>query len=51
MRDGFPLSALAIRSEGRMNTKTLTLTLHEGYFVRRTWFDWFFALATLAGGG
>ena len=34
-----------------MNTKTLTLTLNEGYFVRRTWFDWFFALAALAGGG
>jgi len=33
-----------------MNTQTLTLTLHEGYFSRRTWFDWFFALAALVGG-
>lgn len=34
-----------------MNAKTLTLTLNEGYFVGRTWFDWFFAIAALVGGG
>lgn len=33
-----------------MNTKTLTLTLNESYFVRRNWFDWFFAFAALVGG-
>ncbi|KQB60259.1 c-type cytochrome biogenesis protein CcsB [Acidovorax sp. SD340] len=33
-----------------MNTNSLTLTLNEGYFVRRNWFDWFFAFAALAGG-
>ncbi len=33
-----------------MNTATTTLTLHEGYFSRRTWFDWVFALVVAAGG-
>ncbi len=27
-----------------------TITLHEGYFSRRNWFDWLFAVAVLAGG-
>jgi cytochrome c-type biogenesis protein CcsB len=33
-----------------MNTATTTLTLHEGYFSRRTWFDWLFAALVAAGG-
>ena len=33
-----------------MNTATTTLTLHEGYFSRRNWFDWAFALLVAAGG-
>ena len=33
-----------------MNTATTTLTLHEGFFSRRSWFDWLFALAVVAGG-
>jgi len=33
-----------------MNTATTTLTLNEGYFVRRNWFDWLFALLVVAGG-
>jgi cytochrome c-type biogenesis protein CcsB len=33
-----------------MNTATTTLTLHEGYFSRRTWFDWLFAAILTAGG-
>ena len=33
-----------------MNTATTTLTLNEGYFARRNWLDWLFALAVLAGG-
>jgi len=34
-----------------MNTATTTtLTLHEGYFSRRGWFDWLFALIVAAGG-
>jgi len=33
-----------------MNTATTTLTLHEGYFSRRNWFDWVFALLVAAGG-
>jgi cytochrome c-type biogenesis protein CcsB len=33
-----------------MNTATTTLTLHEGFFSRRNWFDWLFALLVAAGG-
>ena len=33
-----------------MNTATTTLTLHEGYFARRNWFDWLFAALTVVGG-
>ena len=33
-----------------MNTATTTLTLHEGYFSRRNWFDWLFAAIVAAGG-
>ena len=33
-----------------MNTATTTLTLNEGYFSRRNWFDWLFALLVVAGG-
>jgi cytochrome c-type biogenesis protein CcsB len=33
-----------------MNTAATTLTLHEGYFVRRNWFDWLFAAIVAAGG-
>jgi cytochrome c-type biogenesis protein CcsB len=29
---------------------TTTLTLNEGFFARRNWFDWLFALLALAGG-
>ena len=29
---------------------TTTLTLHEGYFSRRNWFDWLFAAVVVAGG-
>ena len=29
---------------------TTTLTLHEGYFARRNWFDWLFAAIVVAGG-
>lgn len=36
-----------------MNTTTLahngTLTLNEGYFARRTWGDWLFALLAVVG--
>jgi cytochrome c-type biogenesis protein CcsB len=31
-------------------TTTTTLTLHEGYFSRRGWFDWLFAAIVVAGG-
>jgi cytochrome c-type biogenesis protein CcsB len=31
-------------------TTTTTLTLDEGYFSRRNWFDWLFALVVAAGG-
>ncbi|MEG1454201.1 MAG: c-type cytochrome biogenesis protein CcsB, partial [Comamonas sp.] len=27
-----------------------TITLHSGYFSRRNWFDWLFALIVTAGG-
>jgi cytochrome c-type biogenesis protein CcsB len=33
-----------------MNTATTTLTLHEGFFSRRNWFDWLFAAIVAAGG-
>ena len=34
-----------------MNTATTTtITLDEGYFSRRNWFDWLFALLVVAGG-
>jgi cytochrome c-type biogenesis protein CcsB len=33
-----------------MNTATTTLTLNEGFFARRNWFDWLFAAIVLAGG-
>jgi cytochrome c-type biogenesis protein CcsB len=33
-----------------MNTAANTLTLHEGFFSRRNWFDWLFALVVAAGG-
>ncbi|MPM42971.1 Cytochrome c biogenesis protein CcsA [bioreactor metagenome] len=33
-----------------MNTATTTLTLNEGYFARRNWFDWVFALLVVVGG-
>ncbi len=33
-----------------MNTATTTLTLHEGFFSRRNWYDWLFALLVVAGG-
>ncbi|MGV3493183.1 MAG: c-type cytochrome biogenesis protein CcsB [Ramlibacter sp.] len=33
-----------------MNTATTTLTLDEGFFSRRNWFDWVFALLVTAGG-
>ncbi|MDB5874956.1 MAG: cytochrome c-type biosis protein CcsB [Ramlibacter sp.] len=33
-----------------MNTATTTLTLHEGFFSRRNWFDWLFALFVAVGG-
>ena len=33
-----------------MNTVTTTLSLHEGYFSRRGWFDWLFAAIVAAGG-
>ncbi len=34
-----------------MNTATLgTMTLNEGYFAKRNWFDWLFAAAVVAGG-
>ena len=33
-----------------MNTATTTLTLNEGYFARRNWFDWLFAALVVAGG-
>ncbi len=33
-----------------MNTATTTLTLHEGFFSRRDWFDWLFAGIVAAGG-
>jgi cytochrome c-type biogenesis protein CcsB len=32
-----------------MNTATTTLTLHEGFFARRNWFDWLFAALVGAG--
>lgn len=32
-----------------MNTATTTLTLHEGYFARRNWFDWLFAALAVVG--
>lgn len=31
-------------------TNTTTLTLDEGFFSRRNWFDWLFALVVAAGG-
>ncbi|MES2999130.1 MAG: c-type cytochrome biogenesis protein CcsB [Pseudomonadota bacterium] len=33
-----------------MNTATTTLTLHEGFFTRRNWFDWVFACLVAVGG-
>ena len=33
-----------------MNTATTTLTLHEGFFARRNWYDWLFAALVLGGG-
>jgi cytochrome c-type biogenesis protein CcsB len=33
-----------------MNTATTTLTLSEGFFSRRGWFDWLFAAVVVAGG-
>lgn len=33
-----------------MNTATTTLTLHAGYFARRSRWDWLFALAVALGG-
>ncbi len=33
-----------------MNTATTTITLSEGYFARRNWFDWMFAAIVAAGG-
>ncbi len=34
-----------------MNTATTTLTLNEGYFARRSLYDWLFALLVVAGAG
>ena len=34
-----------------MNTATTTLTLNEGYFARRNWFDWLFAAIVAVGLG
>ncbi|MCI4441691.1 c-type cytochrome biogenesis protein CcsB [Tibeticola sp.] len=34
-----------------MNTATEALTLHEGYFSRRTLYDWLFALLVVGGAG
>lgn len=31
-------------------TVTATITLNEGFFVRRNWFDWLFAVLLVAGG-
>jgi cytochrome c-type biogenesis protein CcsB len=31
-------------------TLTTTMTLNEGYFAKRNWFDWLFAALVLAGG-
>ena len=33
-----------------MSTASSTITLNEGYFVRRNWFDWLFAVLVIAGG-
>ena len=33
-----------------MNSVTTTLTLHEGFFARRNWRDWVFAILVVAGG-
>jgi cytochrome c-type biogenesis protein CcsB len=33
-----------------MNTATTTLTLNEGFFTRRNWYDWLFAALVMAGG-
>ena len=32
------------------STATATITLNEGFFVRRNWFDWLFAALLVAGG-
>ena len=32
------------------STATATITLNEGFFVRRNWFDWLFAVLLVAGG-
>ena len=32
-----------------MNTATTTIDLHEGFFSRRSWFDWLFAVIVIAG--
>lgn len=32
------------------STATSTITLNEGYFARRNWLDWLFALLVVAGG-
>lgn len=32
------------------STVTATITLNEGFFVRRNWFDWLFAVLLVAGG-
>ncbi|MEG0053265.1 MAG: cytochrome c biogenesis protein CcsA, partial [Comamonas sp.] len=34
-----------------MNTATTTLSLNEGYFARRNWFDWLFAALVVVGLG
>ena len=33
-----------------MSNASSTITLNEGYFVRRNWFDWLFAALVIAGG-
>ena len=31
-------------------TTTTTITLEDGFFSRRNWFDWLFAALVIAGG-
>lgn len=33
------------------STTTSTITLNEGFFARRNWLDWLFAVLVIAGGG